>query len=311
MGPTRPAVAAPDETALLVGRVAALLATGAPLAEALAVVVDGLGLTSAVLRDGRDDGGLLAVAGEVVHAVPAMRPEAAAGLDLAVGGDGAVLTVAGARPTQLPLLRGACAVLGLALAARAAAVPPDEDDADRVADALADALHDGPVQVLVAARYACDAAVRGGDPAAARDAVQEAVVALRRTMWHLRPRGAADLPAALAALADRRAEAGEPPLALVVDADAAGRLSPPARALAYRLVQAARPDRVVLAATAAAADVRLDLDGDVVLDGPDRWLRRLRALGGDLVPAPGRLRVLLPAAVLPPHPRTADSKACS
>ncbi|MCW2622700.1 MAG: hypothetical protein JWL64_2302, partial [Frankiales bacterium] len=58
-------------------------------------------------------------------------------------------------------------------------------------------------------------------------------------------------------------------------------------------------------------DVRLDLDGDVVLDGPDRWLRRLRALGGDLVPAPGRLRLLLPAAALPPCPRTADSKACS
>ena len=61
--------------------------------------------------------------------------------------------------------------------------------AEAEADAAADALHDGALQALVVARYAADAAVRGADPAAARDAVQHALVALRRAVWLLRPRG--------------------------------------------------------------------------------------------------------------------------
>ncbi len=73
--------------------------------------------------------------------------------------------------------------------------------AEADADAAADGLHDGALQALVVARYAADAAVRGGDPAAARDAVQEALVALRRAVWLLRPRGAQGLLEALRQLA--------------------------------------------------------------------------------------------------------------
>jgi signal transduction histidine kinase len=59
--------------------------------------------------------------------------------------------------------------------------------AEAQADAAADTLHDGALQALVVARYAADAAVRGGDASAARDAVQDALVALRRAVWLLRP----------------------------------------------------------------------------------------------------------------------------
>jgi hypothetical protein len=113
--------------------------------------------------------------------------------------------------------------------------------ADAEADAVADRLHDGALQALVVARYAADAAVRGGDPALARDAVQEALVALRRAVWDLRPRGGGDLASALGELAQRRAAAGAGALELHLDAAACARLSGAARAAAYRFVQAALP----------------------------------------------------------------------
>ncbi len=327
-----------SDPSVLLGRLAAGLATGLPLAPALDLLVDGLGLQSAVLRrttDGASE--LLAVAGEVVHAVPAMR-EATAPLrpsgvvDLPVPGpsgpsgrEAARLTVVGARPSQLPVLRAAAGVVGLALAGTAASgtgVAALLLDAEDDGDTLADALHDGPVQALVAARYACDAAVRGGDPALARDGVQEALVGLRRTMWHLRPRGGAGLADALEALAARLAEADGAPLLLALDDDAASRLDAPARALAYRLVQsvardAPGPVRVALhGPDGSTAGVRLDVDGGRALDGPDRWRRRLRALGGDLSSSAGRLRLHLPATA-PPRttptspPAPHDTKACS
>lgn len=312
----------------LLTRLATGLAAGSPPADALELLVESLGLTSAVLRRPGPDGELLGVAGDVVHAVPTARggavvvpvtgrpvPSVELPVPGARGGQLAALTVCGARPSQLPALRAAAAVLGLALAERPAAPSPAVLllDAEEEADALADALHDGPVQALVAARYACDLAVRAGDAGPAREAVQEALVALRRTLWHLRPRGADDLPAGLAALSARLVEAGLPPLHLVLDTTAAHRLAPAARTVVYRLVQAVSADGGVrVALRASGGDLVVDVDGGRALDGPDRWRRRLRALGGDLSSSAGRLRLQLPAAPDPStSPGSDDPKACS
>ena len=321
----------PDRS-VLVGRLAADLAHGAPLADALSLLVEGWGLRSAALRCTAEPGELLAVAGDVVRAVPGQRHAAGPGarVELAVPGGGghelAVLVVTGADPCLLPALRAAAAVLGLALTAAPVGAAPEPTgeptvatgeliavltEADEDACALADRLHDGPVQTLVAARYACDAAVRGGDVVGARDAVQEALVALRRTLWHVRPRGAQGLSSALGALSERLVEAGHHPLVLALDATAADRLRGPARSAVFRLVQAVAladgigPVRVAL--HGSGRDVLVDVDvgraldvgsaRDVgsALDGADRWRRRLRALGGDLSSSSGRLRLALPA----------------
>lgn len=312
------------DPAVLLGQLALRLTGPSPLPEALDLLVAGLRLSSAVLRTS-DDGvpaGVLAVAGEAVHAVPPMRghlpPQVA--LDVPVPGSAVVLTVVGARPSQLPALRAAAAVLALAVGAHTACTADAAAlllDGDEDGDLLADALHDGPVQALVVARYACDSAVRGGDPALARDAVQEAVVGLRRTMWHLRARGQEDLPAALAALSERLGEAGQPAPALLLDPAADAQLAAPERALAYRLVQAVARDAgtpVRVALRRAPDGVLLDVDGGRPLDAPDRWRRRVRALGGDLSSSAGRLRLRLPArtpAVLPARTAPEKTEACS
>jgi hypothetical protein len=154
--------------------------------------------------------------------------------------------------------------------------------ADADADRLADALHDDALQALVAARYAADAAVRGGDPAVARDAVQEALVALRRAVWLLRPRGEADLPGALAELAAHRVAAGGPPLDLDLDDDVAAALPGAARAAAYRFVQAVATGSVVRL-TRSGSDAVLSVDGP--LPDPAAWSARAAALGGRLADA--------------------------
>ena len=168
--------------------------------------------------------------------------------------------------------------------------------ADADADALADRLHDGALQALVVARYAADASVRGADPALARDAVQEALVALRRAVWDLRPRGADDLSASLRELSQRRAAAGAQALVLEVDAAVAARLSAAARAAAYRFVQAAcpadGPATVVLARQGGEAVVT----GGAVPDDVDGWTARAAALGGSLDTSGSVARLLLPLA---------------
>lgn len=163
--------------------------------------------------------------------------------------------------------------------------------ADADLDALGDRLHDGVLQALVVARYACDAVGRGADPALARDAVQQALVALRREVWHLRPRGELGLPAALADLSAQLEAADRPGLLLDVDPAVAALLAPAGVAAAYRLVQALageRPltvhlsrdgDRAVLALGAGLADVDAD---------PAAWRLRARALGGELRTGPAR-----------------------
>ena len=174
--------------------------------------------------------------------------------------------------------------------------------AERDADLLADRLHDGVLQSLVVARYASDAAVRGGDAAQARDAVQEALVALRRLVWQLRPRGADSFPEALSALSAQRTSLGGAPLDVVVSPDGvdAG-LCGSGRALAYRLVQAAvaDPGPVRVAVQTEGSVVTVSVTGSPTGHAlpPAVWDARARALGGRFEAAePGSrtTRLLLP-----------------
>ncbi|HVM26870.1 MAG TPA: hypothetical protein VM433_04265 [Mycobacteriales bacterium] len=288
------------------------LAAGGPDAvhRALAAVVRALSLRSAALRDLTSGGALRAVAGEVVHAVPHSRGASAGEpvVELPVHAAGepvAVLTVVGALPVHLPLLRAFGAVLALALG-RPAGLPRDLlAAADADADAAADALHDGPVQELVFARLAADAAVRGGDVGTARDAVQAALQSLRRTLWMLRPRGAADggLGPALTQLADRLVESGRPRPSLQLDDEACRALPPEAASVAYRLVQA------LVRSEDVPVPVRVGRSADVVTvvveaappTPPERWAARAAALGATLdTSAAGRTTLSVPVA-----PRTA------
>ena len=180
--------------------------------------------------------------------------------------------------------------------AAAAGVAPVADPvallsaADVEADALADRLHDGALQALVVARYAADAAVRGGDAALARDAVQDALVALRSAVWLIRPRGGDGLPTALAELSAQRVAAGAPPLDLRVDAPATDALPPAARATVYRLVQACSTDAVDVARD--GTDVVVSVAGAV--DDTAGWAARARALGGRLQVGAATTRLVLP-----------------
>jgi signal transduction histidine kinase len=268
---------------VLLGRLADLLAAGAAPAAALELLADGLGLRTAVLRAASGD--LLGVGGEVLHAVPAMRSLGGTSLELPVG-SGVTLTVVGARPSQLPALRAAAAVLGLALVP-AVGLEDLLEAAEQDRDEIADALHDGPLQNLVVARYAADAAVRGADPTLVRDAVQGSLVELRRTLWHLRPRGADGLTGALLELSR------QVPLDVEGDLEAAAQLCGVRAAVAYRFVQA-----VVVP---AGGVVTLRRQGELLavevtgtLPSPERWARRAQVLGGDLSAAAGLLRLVLP-----------------
>ena len=323
--PSAPAV----DGALAVGRLALQLSrTGAAgLPEALAGLLE-TGLRSIVLRAAPQDGeagALLAVAGEVVHAVPVSRTGPVGPVvELPLCGPGGValgtLTVVGARPALLPALRAAAAVVALTLLATAA--PDDEhqpqvellEDAETALGAFADLLHDGVVQDLVVARYAADGAARGGDPALVRDAVQQALVGLRRSLWHLRPRGDAGLPQALKALSGRLAESGRRPLELTLAGDV-DVLDPASATTAYRLVQALAlaldpgdPPLPVAVRRSPAPGGRsvvvLDAPAGACHDALARFRRRAQTHGGELTVAGGRVRLVLPApgAVLRPLP---------
>jgi hypothetical protein len=307
--------------AVLPGRLAELLADHGEsgLTEALDLLVSELGLQSAALQDNEPEtdspagatGRLRAVAGDAVQAVPSMRVVASAAsttVQIAVragGRDAGVLTVAGARPSQLPVLRAAAAVLGLALSRPTRAVPADVAAdlvaaADAEADAAADLLHDGPVQALVVAHYAAESAARGGDPALAREAVQAALVELRRSLWHLRPRGPGDggLAGALGLLSARLEEAGRPPLGFVLDELLAAALPTAVASTAYRLVQAvavpADAPTVRVALRREGSTVVLDVEGGSPLHDVDRWANKARALGGSLTSSGSRTRLAVP-----------------
>jgi hypothetical protein len=318
----------PVADAVLIGRVAELLSDLGEegLTEALELLVDELSLSSAVLREAAPHGlgRVRAVAGDSPHAVPAMRvvsagstPGPTVELPLRAGGrDVGVLAVVGARPSQLPALRGVASVLGLVLSSPAAR--PAVDDAvlelvaaaDAEADAAADLLHDGPVQSLVVAHYAAEAAARGGNAVAAREAVQSALVELRRTLWHLRPRTGSGLAGALGQLSARMEEAGGAPLRFVLDEVLAAALPPAVVSVAYRVVQAvavpagAEPVRVALRREGAL--VVLDVEGGTPLAEPQRWGTTARALGGSLTCTPDRIRLAVPVPVAP-RPRSKAS----
>jgi hypothetical protein len=280
-GPSTPVVAEPSA---VLGTLAGLLAEGGDVPSALDVLVSGLGLRGAAVRTAAGD--LVGTAGEV------LRDSAAPVLEVPVpvrGGVPAALTVTGARPSHLPTLRTAASIVGLALAPVSSVALLDAADTER--NHLADALHDGPVQALVAARFAADLAVRGGDSVAARDAVQTALVELRRSLWQIRPRGSAGLVKALEQLSEQRVEAGLPPLGLVVDPTAS--LSGTTGALAYRIVQVASGPASRVAVRSDGQAVTVDVDGSTLL-APELWAARARALGGDLFASAGRLRLVLP-----------------
>lgn len=323
--------------AVLPGRLAELLADhgDGALTEALDLLVEELDLRSAVLRDrsAADDGGeprvratgrLRAVAGDPAHAVPAMRvvsvgAVAATTVELPVragGRDAGVLSVVGARPSQLPVLRAAASVIGLALSSAPRLPSPDLAEAlvaaaDADADAAADLLHDGPVQALVVAHYAAEAAARGGDAAAAQEAVQSALVDLRRSLWHLRPRGAGEggLRAALDLLSSRLEEAGRSPLGFVLDEPLAAALPAAVASVSYRLVQAvALPEAdqpVLVALRREGGFAVLDVEGGAPLRDVSSWLARATALGGSLTTGAGRTRLVVPLAL---HPSKTKAK---
>ena len=195
--------------------------------------------------------------------------------------------------------------------------------ADADADAYADRLHDGVLQALVGARYATDAVARGGDPAMAREAVQDALVALRRAVWLLRPRVTCGLAAALEDLAAARVAAGLTAPVLELDPEVVSVLTRDAAAVAYRFVQT-----VLDESGAGAVQVRLErldrlgaLEVDGVVRNPAAWSLRAAVLGGGLVVGSDRLRLLLPLCeaglhddvlfpgVLPGNPLSDNRKA--
>jgi signal transduction histidine kinase len=290
-------VAAHDESAsaaepcLVLGEVARLLTGGGAPDPALAALQSGFHLSAVALRDASG----AVVAGTTSSSGPTHELPVHGRSGSPVG----TLVVSGAVPAQLPALRTAAAVLGLALAPAAV----EDLEADR--EALADALHDGPVQSLVVARYAADAAARGGDAGLARDALQSALVELRRFLWHVRPRGSAGFVEALDQLSAQLTEAGSPALGLVGDVEAAAALRGAAGVTAYRLVQAvARPGApaVRVALRRESGRLVLDVEGGAALSNPEAWARRAQALGGELQTSTGRTRLVLP----PPDVRTSS-----
>lgn len=249
-------------------------------------------------------------------------------------------TVSGHRSVELPLRRGArllgwlrvdglpptastevlatvADILALVLTATSTGAVDDLlADADLDCEQLADELHDGTAQALVAARYATDLAARTlratpGDAistrarqqvAAARAAVQEALVGVRQTIWWQRSRRDSDLLVALLALVERQRAAGLAELRIAVvppGGDVTRGLRPAVVVTAYRLVQALlRPPSGPLTLVLRRGDGLLDLDlrGGRVLDDAafGRWLRRADALGGHATLSHARVRLLLP-----------------
>ena len=181
--------------------------------------------------------------------------------------------------------------------------------AEADAGTAADALHDGALQALVVARYAADAAVRGGDVVAAREAVQHALVALRHAVWQLRPRGEHGLVQALRDLARHLDATGAAPLQLDVDGPAAlaldEGLAPASAAAAYRLVQQTAGERpLTVRVRRSTCDLRLELDSAV--PDPTGAALRARAVGGTLVARSDKALLLVP---LPPSAGTAPLPA--
>ncbi len=194
---------------------------------------------------------------------------------------------------------------------------------ERERGALADRLHDGPLQDLVATRYLADltvqAAARSATPAtvaerlgAVRDAAQDALVGTRRLLGSLTARCAdgTGLTQALAALgtAAGAAGGGGGGLAVEVQAADAGTLPPGIAIVAYRLVQALLADTAERGATTAVVRARrtsealeVSVAGSVAPDleaaAVARWVVRIGMLGGTILTDPtGTTTARLPMA---------------
>lgn len=192
--------------------------------------------------------------------------------------------------------------MGAVTQQQAAVARPSLLWADLLTTDAADRLHDGPVQSLVAARYAVDLAARGGDASLARDAVQQALVELRAALWHLRPRTGDDhdLAEALTQLSEQLARDGRPVLSLDLESGSPAAFA----AAAFRLVQAvalpegAQPVEVVVRRTANAWT--LTVTGGSPLNDAEQWLAATEALGGRLRTAEA-LHLDFPLDPIPPE----------
>ena len=221
-------------------------------------------------------------------------------------GAAASLSVVGAHADQLPALQVCADVLVAGLVgpergrANRGGALLQADEADH--DELAAELHDDAVQQLVAARYLCDAAVGGADVVPARDAVQEALRTLRRTLWRLRSRGREPgrFTSTLDALSRHLEEAGHAALLVTVDPVVADGLSGHGGVLAYRLIQsvATVPDAEAVQVTVSGEHPGMRsievCAGRRLLD-LQRWHLRAEALGGELIVMPTGVRLLLPS----------------
>lgn len=201
---------------------------------------------------------------------------------------------------------------------------------ERERGALADRLHDGPLQDLVATRYLADltvqAAARSATPAtvaerlgAVRDAAQDALVGTRRLLGSLTARCAdgTGLTQALAALGTAGGAGGGGGggggLAVEVQAADAGTLPPGIAIVAYRLVQALLADTAERGATTAVVRARrtsealeVSVAGSVApdLEAPAvaRWVVRIGMLGGSILTDPTgttTARLPMPAGAVP------------
>ena len=188
-----------------------------------------------------------------------------------------------------PGLHAYADLLAAAVAHRNAEMPAVELEADYAS--LAGQLHDGPVQTLLAARFAAELAARDGadDLTDVSVLVTTALRELRRVMWELRPRTGEGLGAALEQLAAHDAAGPAPRLFdVTVDHDAAACLTPAAAAIAYRLTQtvlrgATSALRVTVRPYATGTAVRLQITGaDADIADVDRWRRRAALAGGRL-----------------------------
>lgn len=181
------------------------------------------------------------------------------------------------------------------------------DEAARLEE-IADQLHDGPVQDLVAARFGTEMLVRSAatdgidaeDGKAVHSAVSAGLLALRRLMWDLRPRAVGSgLVPALEALRDRLGDSGDIRLDVCLDAgtgsaELVSGLTPTSIETAYRYVQAVLRSTAVAQREAPGAirTVRVELrrTSDAVhlrisaVDLPDHapWRSRAQAVGGSL-----------------------------
>ncbi|MDQ6649711.1 MAG: histidine kinase, partial [Actinomycetota bacterium] len=174
---------------------------------------------------------------------------------------------------------------------------------ERELDRVAEEIHEGPAQALAAARFAADAAaLRGADVTAVREAVQDALAAVRRAVWELRtPAVSSGLGEALAGLSERMDDG--PGLTLQGrPADLASLSLVPSvvATSAYRLVQAAlraatSPVRIGVAAGVGVVELTVRGHGLTATDRAE-WALRLSAVGAHLVAEPSALRLLLPTS---------------